>query len=233
MLKQFYVFCQDICFDGNVYNLENILASGGLKSFVSSRFSEGILTKNALQLFNKGKLKGIKEGIETLRDVGVNISPFFLTPFGLIHSQDIITKYKPCIEKLSKNRLEYFLTDNRAELQIQKTLETRPDLLFIYMKYRTWKFLNILDYIPSDCFTVFMSDVTPRVNVERAVYLSEKRMKTKGMKRFGTFFSSFVKEILKNGGKQHLDKNKVEEVIRSALTKEEKNKNLLKMVKNS
>lgn len=233
MLKQFYVFIQDICFDGNANNLENILASGGLKSFVSSRFSEGIFTKSALKLFDKGKLKGINKGIEALRDAGVKPTLFFFTPFGLIHSQDIITKYKPCIEGLSRNRLEYFLTENRAEFQIQQELETRPDLLFIYMKYRTWKFLNVLDYIPSDCFTIFMSDVTPTVQLKRAILLSEKRMKEKGMNTFGSFFSSFSKEIVKNGGNRNLEKEKIEVAIRSVLKKETKNKDLLKIVKSS
>lgn len=234
------ILSQDIPFSNPNVNLADIFAKGGLKPFISSRFSENIPTSSAIKIFNHGKLKGLTSGIEFLRESGEYVDLFFLTPFGLLHSQQILVEYQPCTRNLPEDRLEYFLSESNMETHIQKTLEDRSQLLIVYMSHRLWKSLNFLDYIPADTPTIFISDVTPNTDGRNSIILSETLLRQRKVNRFGVFLKNLSKELLSGALKYEDNENKREEgilfenlekAVHSVLRgKEKKNKDLLKII---
>lgn len=229
-----FILAQDVCFPDPKVGLEEILAKEGLKSFVSSRFREDILTSSALQLFDQGELEGLKAGVHSLRESGANVELYFLTPFGLIHSQQIIVEYEECIKKISKSRLEYFLSENRVEFHLQQLLERRPSILIAYLEHRLWRGLNFIDYIPGESVTILLSDVLPNVNKEGWIFLSKRLLEEQGITRFGEFFKRLCNELLRRADEEIPLKERLEGKIRDILRgKPKKNKNLLKLIKGS
>lgn len=221
------------CEEGTGVELEKILAKGGLKPFVSSRFSRKVSTSSAIELFNHGKLKGIASTTKNLREAGYRVDLSFVTPLGLVHSQQIIVNYKQCTKKLSKDRLEYFLSENRVESDLQKLLERRPDLLIVYMDHRLWKHLKVMDYIPVDSLSIIVSNVSPNLERRNFIPLSEAYLERHGLKGFGEFFKR-LSVVLRNKEKrkERITKTELEQLLRKVWEdKEKKSKNLLKAMK--
>lgn len=224
---------QDLCLKGTGVELEKILAKGGLKPFVSSRFSRKISTSSAIEIFNRGKLKGLAPTTKNLREAGYPVDLSFVTPLGLIHSQQIIVNYEQCTKKLSKDRLEYFLSENRVESDLQKLLEGRPDFLIVYMDHRLWKHLKVRDYIPVDSLSLIISNVPPNLERENFISLSETYLERRGIKGFGEFFKR-LSAVLRNEEKrkERITKTELKQLLRKVWEgKEKKSKNLLKVMK--
>ncbi len=158
---RFVLMLKDICFPTAEIDLRQIMVSGGLRKAIEEYVKSGkIIPLTAIQIFNRGKLRGIPDSVRILRSLNVfDVELYFITPIGLIWEEEPLVPYKHCLDELSIDDITKFFQDSKTDEAIYDVLESQPDFLYLYVNTKLIKLLDLVSYIPKDTVCFLVADI--------------------------------------------------------------------------